>query len=187
MPQGASRSEPPAAHEYVLVGRIGAAHGVKGEVRLISFTDDPKAIADYGALRDARGARRFEITALRPVKDNIFVARFTGVATRKAAEALNNLDLYLPRAALPAAAEDEFYHADLIGLAALDATGAPVGRVLNVLNFGGGDILEIAPVGGGETLLLPFTKACVPSIDLAQKRLLIMPPVEVEALPEGED
>ncbi|QAY94806.1 16S rRNA processing protein RimM [Methylovirgula ligni] len=182
-----SRPVPPPAHDLVLVGRIGAAHGIKGEVRLVSFTEDPKAIGDYGALQDADGKRRFEIATLRRVKDNIFIARFVGISTRDAAEALNNLELYLPRAALPAAAEGEFYHADLIGLAAVDGAGTEIGRVLNVLNFGGGDILEIAPAGGGETLLLPFTTACVPSVDLAAKRLLIVPPIEIEAVPEGDD
>ncbi len=176
-----------SASTRVLVGRIGAAHGIKGEVRLVSFMAEPKAIGTYGPLNDESGTRRFEIAALRPVKDNIFIARFSGIATRDAAETLNNLDLYLPRAALPAAADDEFYHADLIGLTALDSAGAEIGRVTDVLNFGGGDILEIAPVGGGETLLLPFTRACVPSIDLTQKRLVIVPPIEVEAAPEGED
>jgi 16S rRNA processing protein RimM len=171
----------------VLVGRIGAAHGIKGEVRLASFTAEPKAIAAYGPLSDASGTRRFDIAALRPVKDNLFIAKLAGVATREAAEALNNLDLYLPRAALPTPTDDEFYHADLIGLVAVDSVGTEIGRVSGVLNFGGGDILEIAPTGGGETLLLPFTKTCVPSIELAQKRLVVVPPVEVETVPEGED
>ncbi len=173
--------------DLVLVGRIGAAHGIKGEVRLVSFTEDPKAVGSYGPLQDAGGARRFEIAALRPVKDNIFVVRFAGISTRDAAEALTNLDLYFPRTALPVTGEEEFYHADLIGLRALDTAGTEVGRVLNVLNFGGGDILEIVPPDGSETLLLPFTKACVPTIDLAQKRLVVVLPVEVEALPEGEE
>jgi 16S rRNA processing protein RimM len=181
------RAVSPVSRTLVLVGRIGAAHGIKGEVRLVSFTEDPKAIGDYGPLQNADGRQRFAIAALRPVKDNIFIARLAGVATREAAKALNNLDLYLPRAALPAAADGEFYHADLIGLAAVDGDGAEIGRVLNVLNFGGGDILEITPAGGGETLLLPFTRACVPSVDLAQKRLVVVPPVEVEAAPEEED
>ncbi|MEJ0050269.1 MAG: ribosome maturation factor RimM [Methylovirgula sp.] len=182
MPEG--RSNPSAAQDLVLVGRIGAAHGIKGDVRLVSFTEDPKAVGSYGPLSDASGARRFEIAALRPLKDNIFVARLVGISTRDAAEALNNLDLYLPRAALPAAADDEFYHADLLGLRVVDSMGVEIGRVLNVLNFGGGDILEIVPVDGDETLLLPFTKACVPTIDLTQKRLVVIPPVEVEATPE---
>jgi 16S rRNA processing protein RimM len=178
------RALSPNAQDLVLVGRIGAAHGIRGEVRLVSFTDDPKAIADHGPLRDADGTRQFEIAVLRTLKDNLFVARFHGVATRDAAEQLNNLELYVPRAALPEAGDDEFYHADLVGLAAVDTAGAEIGRVLNVLNFGGGDILEIAPSGGGETLLLPFTKACVPTIDMAQRRLFIIPPEEIEA---GED
>jgi 16S rRNA processing protein RimM len=185
MPAG--RATPPATRDRVRVGRIGAAHGVKGEVRLVSFTENPKTIADHGPLGDAAGQRHFEIGSLRALKGNLFVARFVGVATREAAEALNNTDLYVPRAALPAAAADEFYHADLIGAAAVDSAGMEVGRILNVLNFGGGDILEIASLGGGETLLLPFTKACVPTIDLAERRLVIVPPVEIEALPERED
>ena len=185
MPAG--RPSPAAPRDVVRVGRIGAAHGIKGDVRLVSFTADPKAIGRYGPLQDESGTRRFEIEALRPVKDDLFVARFKGIATRDAAEALNNLDLYLPRAALPAAADDEFYHADLIGLRAVDTAGVEQGTVQNVLNFGGGDILEIAPAGGGETLLLPFTKACVPVIDLAQRRVVVVPPAEIEALPDGED
>ena len=139
-------SLPPHAQDLVLVGRIGAAHGIRGEVRLVSFTEDPKAVADHGPLSDASGARHFQIAALRSMKGNLFIARFTGVATRDAAEALNNLDLYVPRATLPVAGDEEFYHADLIGLTAVDSAGAEIGRVLNVLNFGGGDILEIAPV-----------------------------------------
>jgi 16S rRNA processing protein RimM len=182
-----NRSLPPHAQDLVLVGRIGAAHGIRGEVRLVSFTEDPKAVADHGPLSDGSGARHFQIAALRSMKGNLFIARFSGVATRDAAEALNNLDLYVPRATLPVAGDEEFYHADLLGLAAVDSAGAEIGRVLNVLNFGGGDILEIAPVDGGETLLLPFTKACVPTIDIAQKRLVVIPPVEVEVGPEAEE
>jgi 16S rRNA processing protein RimM len=169
----------------VPVGRIGAAHGVNGEVRLTSFTQDPKAIGAYGPLTDAGGARRFEIVALRPLRDHLFVARLKGVLTREAAEALNNTQLHVARDALPATGEDEFYNADLIGLAARNAAGARIGHVLNVLNFGGGDILEIAPAGGGETLLLPFTKDAVPVIDFEAGEIVIVVPVEVEADPEG--
>jgi 16S rRNA processing protein RimM len=182
-----NRSLPPHAQDLVLVGRIGAAHGIRGEVRLVSFTENPKAVADHGPLSDSSGARHFQIAALRSMKGNLFIARFTGVATRDAAEALNNLDLYVPRATLPVAGDEEFYHADLIGLTAVDSAGAEIGRVLNVLNFGGGDILEIAPTDGGETLMLPFTKACVPTIDLAQKRLVVIPPLEIEVSPEIEE
>jgi 16S rRNA processing protein RimM len=182
-----TRSLLPEPHDLVLVGRIGAAHGIRGEVRLVSFTAEPKAIADHGPLSDASGTRHFQIAALRSVKGNLFVARFLGVATRDEAEALNNLDLYVPRATLPVAGDEEFYHADLIGLRAVDSAGAEIGRVLNVLNFGGGDILEIVPMDGDDTLLLPFTKACVPTIDLTQRRLVIIPPVEVEAGDEDDD
>jgi 16S rRNA processing protein RimM len=184
MPKGAIRSESPASapdKRLVLVGRIGAAHGIKGEVRLLSFTEDPKAIGAYGPLSDADGAQRFEIVALRPIKDDVVVARFAGVMTREAAEALCNTELYLARDALPTAALDEFYHADLIGLAATNEAGARIGHVVNVLNFGGGDILEIATADGGETLLLPFTKDAVPIIDLAVGKIIIVPPVEIEA------
>src|SRR5579862_518892 len=113
---GARTQMPMSASPLLLIGRIGAAHGVKGEVRLLSFTTEAKAIAAYGPLLDRHG-RQFEIAALRPLKDNLFVARLSGVATRGDAEALNNVDLFLPRDALPAASADEFYHADLIGLA----------------------------------------------------------------------
>ena len=104
--------------ERILVGQFGAAHGVKGELRLKSYTQDKAAIGRYGPLSDASGARSFEIAALRPVKDDLFVAKVVGITTREAAEQLTNVALYVPREALPAAAEDEFYHADLIGLMA---------------------------------------------------------------------
>jgi 16S rRNA processing protein RimM len=167
----------------LLVGRFGAPHGVKGEVRLQSFTQDPGAIAGYPDLADASGSRRFAIKSLRRVKDNLFVARVDGVADRDGAERLTNVEIYVPRADLPAPGKEEFYLADLIGLAALDEARAPLGRVANVLDFGGGDILEIAPTGGGETQLFPFTKAVVPEIDVAGGWLVIVPPREIA----GED
>ena len=163
----------------LLVGRFGAPHGVKGELRLQSFTGDPRAIASYGQLSDAGGPRRFAIKSLRHVKDNLFVAKIDGVADRASAERLTNVELYLPRAGLPDPAEDEFYRADLIGLSALDEARAPIGRVADVLDFGGGDILEIAPSAGGETLLVPFTRAVVPEIDVAGGWLIVAPPREV--------
>lgn len=180
--------KPPPSERLVSIGRIGGPHGVKGEVRLTSFTQDPKAIGAYGALTDADGARQLKIVALRSLKENVFIARLEGVLTREAAQALNNTELYVRRDALPSPEEEEFYHADLIGLAAKDATGKSIGQITHVLNFGGGDILEITPMGGGEALLVPFTKSCIPMIDIAKKRLVIILPVEVEAdpLPEGE-
>jgi len=175
--------------DRILVGQFGAAHGVKGELRLKSYTQDKGAIARYGTLSDESGARRFEITALRPLKDDMFVARVAGIETRTAAEALTDVALYIARERLPAAAEDEFYHADLIGLAAKSAAGETLGRIVNVLNFGGGDILEIAPSRGGETLLLPFTKAAVPIVDMARGHVVVVPPVETtdDSSPQGED
>ncbi|MGO9675249.1 MAG: ribosome maturation factor RimM [Methylocella sp.] len=171
----------------LLVGRFGAPHGVRGEVRLQSFTGDPGAIAGYRELSDASGARRFAIKSLRRVKDNLFVAKIDGIADRSSAERLTNVELYLSRASLPAPAEEEFYLADLIGLAALDESRTPMGRVANVLDFGGGDILEIAPPGGGETLLFPFTRAVVPEIDIAGGWLVIAPPVEIAAEAGGPE
>ncbi len=156
-------------------------------MRLVSFTENPKAIADHGPLSDASGERHFQIAALRSVKDNIFVARLLGVSTRDAAEALNNLDLYVPRATLPVAGDRGILSRRSSRPEGHGCAGAEIGRVLNVLNFGGGDILEIVPLDGDETLLLPFTKACVPTIDLAQKRLVVVLPVEVEATPEDDD
>jgi 16S rRNA processing protein RimM len=192
MPKSGATHSPSAAstadERRVLVGRIGAAHGVKGEVRIVSFTEDPKAIGAYGPLTDARGTMQFEIAALRPLRNNLFVARFAGIATREAADALTNTNLYVGRDVFAPTAEDEFYRADLVGLAARTAAGEPIGHVVDVLNFGGGDILEIAPEAGGESLLVPFTKAAVPAVDVAGGKIVIVPPVEIEAdpLPEGE-
>ena len=164
----------------VLVGRLGAAHGVRGEIRLKSHTGDPSAIATYGPLSDPVGARTFIIESLRHVRDDMFVARLKGVRDRTAAEALCNVDLYVDRSLLPPPDEDEFYHSDLIGLTAVLENGDSFGKVLDVLNFGAGDILEIRPTAGGEALLLPFTKAVVPQIDLAAGKVTVAPPAEVE-------
>lgn len=163
----------PPSDQRVCVARIGAPHGVRGEVRLWSFTGDPAAVKRYGPLSSADG-RLFEITSLRPAKDCL-VARLKGVADRDAAEALRNLELYVAREKLAPPGEDEFYHADLIGLAAVDTAGAALGTVTAVHNFGAGDILEIAPPRG-ETLLVPFSKAVVPEVDLSAGRLVIDPP-----------
>jgi 16S rRNA processing protein RimM len=174
--------------DRILVGQFGAAHGVKGEVRLKSFTQEPAAIGRYGVLSDARGLRSFEIAALRHLKDDLFVAKVTGITTRDAAEKLTNIGLYLARKDLPAAEEDEFYHADLIGLAARTTSGEELGRIVQILNFGGGDILEVAPPEGGETLLVPFTKEAVPQVDIGAGYLIVEPPAEIEsAAPDNDD
>jgi 16S rRNA processing protein RimM len=166
--------------ERIRVARIGAAHGIRGEVRLWSFTQDPMAVAQYGPLQTQDGTRSFEIETLRPAKD-FLVARLAGVADRDAAEKLTNLDLFVPRERLPQIEEeDTWYHADLIGLAAVTADGGRLGAVSAVHNFGAGDILEIVPDGGGPTLMLPFTAANVPEVDLQAKRIVVVQPPETE-------
>ena len=164
----------------VCVARIGAAHGVRGEVKLWSFTEDPAAVAHYGPLETQDGTRCFEIEALRAAKDH-FVARIAGVSDRDAAEKLRNIELYIPRARLPKIEEtDTFYHADLVGLDAVTPAGARVGIVHALHNFGAGDIIEIAPDGGGEPLMLPFNETTVPKIDVAARQIVVMPPAETE-------
>jgi len=171
--------------EKIRVARIGAAHGVRGEVKLWPFTQDPLAVAAYGALETEDGVRSFKVESLRPAKDHL-VARLAGIADRNAAEALRNLDLFVPRDRLPPIAEpDTFYHADLVGLDVVTQDGAQVGTVHAVHNFGAGDILEIMPIGRGDPVMLPFTEATVPKIDLAGRQITVVPPAEVEAK-EGE-
>ncbi|MFZ0104146.1 MAG: ribosome maturation factor RimM [Pseudolabrys sp.] len=164
----------------ICVARIGAAHGVRGEVKLWSFTEDPAAVAHYGPLETQDGTRSFEIEALRAAKDH-FVARIAGVNDRDAAEKLRNIELYIPRARLPRIEEtDTFYHADLVGLDAITPDGARVGTVHALHNFGAGDIIEIAPAEGGDPLMLPFNETTVPKIDVAARQIVVVPPVETE-------
>ncbi|MBV9971401.1 MAG: ribosome maturation factor RimM [Xanthobacteraceae bacterium] len=166
-----------AADQRICVARIGAAHGTTGEVRLWSFTADPAAVASYGVMTTADG-RQVEIASLRPGKE-FLIARIAGVTDRSGAERLRNLDLFIPRDRLPPPAADEYYYADLIGLAAQDRNGKPLGIVVAVHNFGAGGLLEIAP-DCGETLLLPFTAAVAPEVDIAARRIVIDPPTEIE-------
>ncbi len=170
----------PSPERLILLGVFGAARGVRGEVRIKSFTADPEAIGGYGALTDKAGARAFAFEALRPLRDEMLVARVKGVATREAAEALNGVELYARREQLPPPGEDEFYCDDLVGLAAVTREGASLGRVVALNNFGAGDILEIAPEGGGDTFMLPFTRAVAVEIDFSAGRIVIEPPREVE-------
>jgi len=166
--------------DRICVAQIGAAHGIRGEVRLRSFTQDPRAVIAYGPLESEDGTQRFEIEALRPAKDH-FVARFAGIDNREAAEKLTNLKLYVPRDRLPPIEDDEtFYFADLVGLTAVTPDGAPLGTVTAVHNFGAGDMIEIRPQGGGEPLIVPFTDANVPGVDIAAGRVVVVPPTEVE-------
>ncbi len=169
--------------DRIRVARIGAAHGIRGEVKLWSFTEDPLAVTNYGPLETEDGKRQFEIEAARPAKDHL-VARIAGIGDRNAAETLRNTDLYVPRERLPPIEEaDTFYHADLVGLAAVSEDGAALGTVTAIHNFGAGDVIEIAPAGG-QTLLLPFNETTVPSIDLKAGRIIVVPPAVIEAKEE---
>jgi 16S rRNA processing protein RimM len=146
----------------VRMATIGAAHGVRGEVRVKTFTGDPMALGDYGPLRDENG-RAYTVAALRPAK-TVLVVRFREIASREAAEAAAGTALYVERAALPDdLEEDEFYHADLIGLAVRDETGGTIGKIAAMQDFGGGDIIEIS-LSGGKTVMVPFTLAAIPEI-----------------------
>jgi 16S rRNA processing protein RimM len=163
--------------ERIRVARIGAAHGVRGEVRLWPFTQDPMAVASYGPLETEDGARTFEIEALRPGK-GFLIARFAGVGDREAAERLTNLELFVPRERLPAIEEDDtYYHADLVGLSAVTAEGVTLGTVTAIHNFGAGDIIEITPERG-PSMMLSFTETTVPQVDLKAKRMVVVPPIE---------
>lgn len=162
----------------VCVARIGAPHGVRGAVRLWSFTADPFAVADYGPLLTKDGARQFEIASAREAKSHLVVT-LKGVTTRDEAERLNGVELYVARDKLPPTEADEYYHADLIGLAAVTTAGDALGKVVAIHNFGAGDIIEIAPPSG-PTLLLPFTNAVVPTVDLASGQVVIEPPNAIE-------
>lgn len=160
--------------DHVLLAVIGAPHGVRGEARVKSFAADPGAFDAYGPLRDARG-RVFEVVSKRPLKDDMFVARFKGCEDRDAAAALTHVELFAPRDRLPAPEEDEYYVADLIGLDAVDEAGRLLGRIASVENYGAGDILELAPAGGGETALIPFRDPFVGEVDLAARRVVLRP------------
>ena len=165
-----------AAH--ICIARIGAAHGVRGAVKLWTFTEQPLAVMNYGPLATKDGTRKFEIATAREAKGHL-VATLKGIATREDAERLNGVELYIARAKLPATDEDEYYHADLIGLAAVNAANELLGRVIAIHNFGAGDIIEIGPAHGA-TMLLPFTNAVVPSVDLASGRVVIELPEEID-------
>jgi 16S rRNA processing protein RimM len=160
--------------DRVLLGEIGAAQGLKGEVRLRSYTAEPQAIARYGALEDDAG-RVIEIESLR-VTPKALVARIKGVTTREGAEALTHTKLYIPRTLLPERETEEWYHSDLIGLAVIGISGEKIGTVVAVQNFGAGDLIEIKPEKGGATVLVPFTRDTVPEVDVEGGRITLDPP-----------
>ncbi len=173
----------PVPDDHVLMGRIGAAHGISGEVRIQSFTAHPADIAGYSPFETDRPGLTVTIEGVRLSK-NVVIARLAEVIDRTAAERLNGVELYIPRDRLPPAdTEDEFYHADLIGLDVRLTEGTSVGTVIAVPNYGAGDLLEIA-AGGTSSQLYPFTRAIVPEIHVDKGYLVLVPPGETTA---GED
>ncbi len=161
-------------HERLCVGIIGAPRGVRGEVRIKSFTADPLDIAAYGPVETEDG-RTLTITAAQPAK-SVVVVRFKGIADRDQAEALKNVRLYIDRALLPEPDDEEWYHADLIGLAVADTDGTRIGTVATVQDFGGGDLLEVALEGQRKTVFVPFTRDVVPVVNVKDGLVVIDPP-----------
>lgn len=161
--------------ERVCVGAIAGAFGVRGEVRLKSFCAVAEDVAAYGPLSSEDGKQSFDVRLTGTVKGGLS-ARLSGIATKEQADRLRGTRLYAPRTALPALPDDEFYHADLIGLEAVDTGGAAIGRVAAVLNHGAGDLLELRGPGVKGSALVPFTREIVPTVDLAQRRVVIDPP-----------
>ncbi len=160
----------------ICVGEIRGAFGVRGEARIASFTADPEAVFAYGPLLDADGAPRLSVRSWRPVKDG-FAALAPEIESREQAEAMKGQRLYVPRTALPAPEEDEFYFSDLVGMAVRNLDGADLGRIKAVVNFGGGDLLEIAgPPGPKEAWRIPFTRDFAPEVDLEGRTVTIDPP-----------
>ncbi|RAP40854.1 ribosome maturation factor RimM [Rhodovulum viride] len=161
--------------DRVCVGAISGSFGVRGEVRLKSFCADPAAIADYAPLYSEDGAKSFDLEITRAVKEG-FAARLTGVATKEEADALKGLRLYADRDRLPSLPDDEFYHADLIGLTVVDPGGKVLGTVHAVFDHGAGDLIEVRGPGLKATVLVPFTYAIVPTVDLEAGRMVVDPP-----------
>ncbi len=163
--------------ERVTVGVITGAFGVKGEVRLKSFCANPEDIALYTPLRDEAG-KEYSLKITRAVKGG-FAARIDGIRFKDEADGLRGTKLLARRDQLPALPDDEFYHADLIGLEVVDTGGAPLGKIAAVLNHGAGDILEIRARGANTQLLVPFTREAVPTVDLSAGRVVVNPPEEI--------
>ena len=158
------------------LGVITGAHGLQGAVRVKTFTALPDAIAGYGPLEDAAGSRRFALRLVR-IEKGMALVQIDGIEDRDAAEALKGVELFLDRAALPPEEdEEEFYHADLVGLAAVDVNGARLGTVRALHDFGAGDLIEVLPDEGGQPRVFPFTREAVPAIDLAARTVTIDPP-----------
>ena len=163
-----------SADERIVVGAIAGAYGVRGEVRVKSFCGEPADIERYTPLQDSEG-RTYTLAVLRPGKNEL-ITRIAEIATKEDADALKGTQLFALRSQLPSLPDDEFYHADLIGLSVFDAGGAELGRVKTILNNGADDLLEIVVPGASQTVLLPFTRAAVPTVDLAAGRIIADPP-----------
>jgi 16S rRNA processing protein RimM len=161
--------------DKVCVGALAGSYGVRGELRVKSFCANAEDIEKYSPLSDESGKRRFHLALIRPIK-NGFVARISEVVTKEEADALKGVQLFAARDRLPSLPDDEYYHADLIGLAVLDSGGETLGVVKSVQDHGAGDLLEVQRPGSSETVLLPFTLAAVPMVDLAAGRLIADPP-----------
>ena len=156
------------------IGVVVGAHGIRGGVRVKCFTDQPQDLGAYGPVGDESGQRRFKVR-VQGVSKGLALVALDGVADRNQAEALKGLKLYVERRLLPAVDEDEFLVADLIGCKATAPGGQPLGSVSNVFDFGAGEVLEI--VGSGGTIMVPFTRAAVPQVDVGAKSLVVIPPV----------
>lgn len=167
------------ANSRICVGVIVGVHGVRGLVRIKSFTENPADVAAYGPLYDADGRRRFTLDVTGSAKGAL-LARIEGIGDRNAAEALKGTDLFVDRGALPQTGEDEFYYTDLIGLSVVLADGSPYGTVCALHEFGAGDVIEITLDSGGVSVL-PFTQSVVPEIDLDSGRVTVVPPTETQA------
>ncbi len=166
--------------QRIALGRIAGAHGIKGDVLIETYTENATDIASYGPLGDEAGRRTFAITVRRVTPKGV-IAHISGIDDRTAAEALQGVTLHTPRERLPEPEPDAYYHADLIGLAAVDAKGEDIGRIVGVHNYGAGDLLEIKAVGSGSTELIPFTATFVPKVAIEEGRVVVnVPPGETE-------
>ena len=175
-----------ASPKRLRMGRIGAAHGIKGEVRVTSFTEEPLALASYGPMTTNRPGLVIEIETARATT-NVLVARLKGVPDRTAAEKLNGVELYVERDRLPPPADDDFYHADLIGLEARLGDGTVLGEVIAIPNYGASDLIEVRDARTGDTFLYPFTRAVVPEVHIADGYLVIEVPTEADPGEEEPD
>lgn len=171
----------------ILVGRVAGAFGVKGEVRITTFTADPLSLGSYGPLLRKDGSPALTIASAREAKGGV-VARSPQIATPEEADAQRGLELFVPRGALPEPDdEDEFYLTDLVGLAAVDPDGKALGKVVSVENYGAGDLIEVKPAGGGQTWLIEFTKENAPQVLIGEGRIVLARPTETEATPGDGD